>query len=230
MRAVANAERNRSGLGAIPPRRNRRQAAAFTHWRWRCTRLSNDSRSTPGYERVRDYFQQAVELDPSFARAHVGLGSYYAFGAANGILPPGENWPKAERALNTALVLDDTLAEAYHLLAAVELYYRRDWPAAKRVFLRSIQLNPNLAETPDHYGLCLALFGRNDEALVQMERAAQLDPLSPGLNLNRGRLFFYMRDYDRGITQFMNTLELHPAYAAAHECFGDACEKKGMLY
>jgi TolB-like protein len=183
----------------------------------------------PGYERVRDYFQQAVELDPSSAGAHVGLGGYYAFGAANGILPPGENWPKAERALNTALVLDDTLAEAYHLLAAVELYYKRDWPAAERGFLRRIQLNPNLAETPDHYGLCLALFGRNEEALVQMERAAQLDPFSPGLNLNRGRLFFYLRDYDCAITQFAKTLEFHLAYAAAHECFGDACEKKGML-
>jgi serine/threonine protein kinase len=183
----------------------------------------------PGYERVRDYFQQAVELDPSFARAHVGLGSYYAFGAANGILPPDENWPKAERALNTALALDDTLAEAYHLLAAVELYYKRDWPAAERAFLQGIQLNSNLAETHDHYGLCLALFGRNEESLVQMERAAQLDPFSPGLNLNRGRLFFYLRDYDRAITQFAQTLEFHPTYAAAHECFGDACEKKGML-
>jgi TolB-like protein/class 3 adenylate cyclase/lipoprotein NlpI len=182
----------------------------------------------PGYERIRDYFERAVELDPSYARAYAGLGLYYSFGAANGILPPDENWPKAESTTNKALALDDTLAEAYNPLAAIKLYYNRDWPAAERAFRRGAELNPNFADIPHHYGLCLALFGRNDEALAQFERAAQLDPISPGLNLTWGRLFFFLRDYDRAINQFAKTLELHPGYAAAHEYFGDACEKKGM--
>jgi serine/threonine-protein kinase len=182
----------------------------------------------PGYERVRDYFQQAIELDPSYAPAHHGLGSYYAFGAANGILEPDEAWPKAESALNTALRLDETLAGTYHLRAAVELHYKRDWPAAERSFHRGAQLDPNDADIPDHYGFCLALFGRNEEALAQMERSAQLDPFSPGLNLNHGRLFFLLRDYDSAIRQFAKTLDLHPGYAAAHEHFGNACEKRGM--
>src|SRR5207247_1403259 len=85
----------------------------------------------PGYEQVRKYFQRAIELDPSFAPAYVGLGSYHAFGAANAILPPA-HWPAAETALQKALELDDTLADAYHLLAGVELYYKRNWPAAAR--------------------------------------------------------------------------------------------------
>src|SRR5437660_1187064 len=182
----------------------------------------------PGYERVRDYFQQAVELDPSYAPAYVGLGGYHAFGAANGILSPGENWPKAESALKKALTLDETLAEAYNLVAGFELYYKRDWPAAERAFRHGMELDPNFADIPHHYGLCLVLFGRNDEAIAQFERATQLDPFFPGLNLHRGRLFFFLRDYDRAINQFSKTLELHPGYAAAHEYFGDACEKKGM--
>jgi TolB-like protein/class 3 adenylate cyclase/lipoprotein NlpI len=182
----------------------------------------------PGYERIRDYFQQAVELDPSYAPAYVGLGGYHAFGAANGILSPDENWPKAESALKKALTLDETLAEAYNLVAGFELYYKRDWPAAERAFRHGMELDPNFADIPHHYGLCLVLFGRNDEAIAQFERATQLDPFFPGLNLHRGRLFFFLRDYDRAIEEFAKTLELHPGYAAAHEYFGDAYEKKGM--
>ncbi len=182
----------------------------------------------PGYERVRDYFQQAVELDPSYAPAYVGLGGYHAFGAANGILPPDENWPLAESALKKALTLDETLAEAYNLVAGFELYYKRDWPAAERAFRHGMELNPNFADIPHHYGLCLALFGRNEEAVAQMQRAAELDPFFPGLNLHVGRLFFFLRDYDRAIDGFAKTLELHPGYVTAHEWFGDAYEKKGM--
>jgi adenylate cyclase len=182
----------------------------------------------PGYERVRDYFHQAVELDPSYAPAYAGLGLYHSFGAANGILPPDENWPLAASAADKALELDDTLPEAYNPHAAVELYYKRNWPAAERAFRHGLELNPSFADIRHHYGLCLVLFGRDKEGLSQMERAAQLDPFFPGLNLHFGRIFFFLRDYDRAINQFAKTLELHPGYAAAHEYFGDACEKKGM--
>ena len=183
----------------------------------------------PGYEKVRDYFQAALELDPSYAPACAGLAGYYAFGAANGILSPEESWPLAESGLEKALSLDETLAEAYNLLAAVELYYKRDWPAAERSFRRGAELDPNFVDIPHHFALCLALFGRNEEALAEIKRATELDPFFPGLNLHRGRLSFYLRDYDRAIDQFAKTLELHPGYAAAHEYFGDAYEKKGML-
>ena len=184
----------------------------------------------PGYEKVRDYFQQAIELDPNYAAAYAGLSLYHSFGAANGILPPPEHWPPAESAVKKALALDATLAEAYNPLAAVEIYYKRDWPAAERAFRRGMELDPNFADIPHHYGICLALFGRNDEAVAQMERATQLDPFFPGLNLHRGRLFFFLRDYDRAIKEFAKTLELHPGYPTAHEWFGDACEKKGMAH
>ena len=181
----------------------------------------------PGDERVRDYFERAIQLDPSYAPAYAGLGLYYAFGAANGILPPSE-WPKAESAVKKALALDETLVEAYNPLAAVEIYYKRDWPAAERAFRRGAELNPNDADIPGHYGLFLAWFGRNEESLAQLERAAQLDPFVLGLNLHWGRVFFFMRDYDRALNQFNKTLELYPGHPRAHEWLGDTCEKKGM--
>ena len=181
----------------------------------------------PGDERVRDYFEQAIQLDPSYAPAYAGLGLYYAFGAANAILPP-RNWPKAESAVKKALVLDETLADAYNPLAAVEIYYKRDWLAAERAFRRGAELNPNDADIPGHYGIFLAWLGRNEESLAQLERAAQLDPFVLGLNLHWGRVFFFMRDYDRARKQLAKTLELYPGFPRAHEWLGDACEKKGM--
>jgi adenylate cyclase len=181
----------------------------------------------PGYERVRDYFQQAVELDPSYAPAYAGLSLYYSFGAANGILPP-DVWPQAETAANKALELDEALGEAINSYAAVEVYYKRNWPAAERAFHRGAELNPNFADIRHHYGLCLVLFGRGDEALRQVERANQLDPFFPGLQLHTGRIYFFLRDYDRARSQFAKTLELHPGSAAAHEYFGDACQMSGM--
>ena len=181
----------------------------------------------PGYEKVRDYFQQAVELDPSYAPAYAGLSLYYSFGACNGILPP-DVWPEAETAANKALELDETLGEAINSYAAVQVYYKRNWPAAERAFHRGAELNPNFADIRHHYGLCLALFGRGDEALRQVQRANQLDPFFPGLKLHTGRIYFFLRDYDRARKQFAKTLELHPGYAAAHEYFGDACQMSGM--
>src|SRR6185437_5038886 len=79
----------------------------------------------PGYEKVRDSFQRAVELDPSYAPAHAGLGLYYSFGACNGILPP-DVWPDGEASINKALELDETFGEAINACAALELYYKRN--------------------------------------------------------------------------------------------------------
>jgi tetratricopeptide (TPR) repeat protein len=94
--------------------------------------------------------------------------------------------------------------------------------------LRWIELNPNSAEIRHHYALCLFLFGRNEEALNQMQRAAGLDPLALRNNLDRAKTFFILKQYDRAIDLFRKTLELEPNYAAGHEWLGYLFEKKGM--
>jgi serine/threonine protein kinase/Flp pilus assembly protein TadD len=181
----------------------------------------------PGFEKSREYFQRAIDLDPTYARAYAGLADYYGF-ATIGLLPPNEAWPKAEAAANKALALDDTLAETYNALAAVKLYYHRDWPSAERYFRRGIELDPNSAEIRAHYALCLMSFGRNEEALAEAQRSVELDPLSPRFNYFWGRILFFMRQYDRAIDQFRKTLELDPNYVTAHEDLGDAYAQKGM--
>src|SRR6266403_1566626 len=104
----------------------------------------------PGYERVRECFEQAVTLDPSYAPAYAGLSLYYSFAAANGIFPP-DAWPAGEENMEKALQLDPTLGEALNSLAAVNIYYKRDWTAAERAFKRGAELNPNFADIKHHY-------------------------------------------------------------------------------
>src|SRR5205823_205419 len=125
---------------------------------------------------------------------------------------------------------DDTLPEAYNTLAAIEIYYKRNWTAAERAFQRGMELDPNFADLYSHHGLCLSYLGRFDEAIAQTEHAIQLDPFFPGTNVHYGTLLFFSRQYDRATAQLAKTLDLYPDNAAAHEYFGNVCAKRGMSH
>ncbi len=181
-----------------------------------------------GFEKSRDYFQQAIEVDPNYALAYSGLADYYGFGSANGILPPDENWLKAEAAAKKALELDESLGEAHNSLAGVRLYYYRDWAGIEKEFKRGIELSPNYAEIPNLYGSTLIFFGWSEEALAQMKKAVELEPLSLRFNRNLARIFYWMHDYDRAVEQYRRTLELDPNDFYTHELLGYAYEQKGM--
>src|SRR5438874_5789768 len=181
------------------------------------------------FDKSAQYYQQAIELDPNYALPYAGLADFYGFAFAFGLLPPEEKWAKAqEDNAKKALQLDPTLGEAYNPLAADKLYVHRDWPGAERDFRRGLELSPNFAEMHAHYAFCLVLFGRNEEALAEMRRVLDLDPLSSRFGFTSARLFFFMRQYDAALDQYRKTLELDPGAAFAHEWFGDAYEKKQM--
>ena len=181
------------------------------------------------FDKSREYYEKALQIDPTYALAYAGLADYYGFAFGFGLLPPVEKWAKAEEDnAQKALELDPTLGEAYNPLAAVKLYYYRNWPQAEGAFRRGLELSPNFAEMHAHYAFCLVLFGRNDEAFAEMQRALALDPLSPRFGFSSGRLRFFTRQYDTAIEQYRKTLELDPNFPAAHENLGYAYEKKGM--
>jgi adenylate cyclase len=181
------------------------------------------------FDKSREYYEKALQIDPTYALAYAGLADYYGFAWGFGLLPPVEKWVKAEEEnAQKALKLDPTLGEAYNSLATVNLYYYRNWPEAEGDFRRGLELSPNFAEMHAHYAMCLVFFGRNDEALSEVERALALDPLSPRFGFTSGKLRFFMRQYDTAIEQYRKTLELDPNLPFAHESLGDAYEKKGM--
>src|SRR5438132_3053091 len=183
----------------------------------------------PEFDKSRQYYQQAVELDPNYALAYAGLADFYGFAFAVGLLPPDEKWAKMEEYMaNKALELDPTLGEAYNPLAAAKLYYYREWATAERDFRRGLELSPNFAEMHAHYAVCLALFSRNQEAFAEMQRALNTDPLSPRFGFWLGWLHFFTRQYDAALKQFRKTLELDSNLPILHEYLGYTYEKKQM--
>src|SRR3712207_1944704 len=107
-----------------------------------------------------------------------------------GFSPPANGWRKFQLALATARRIDDTLPQNLNGVAAMHLYLHRNWAAAERAFLQALALNPDDAETRNHYGFSLALFGRFEEAVAAIEHAIALDPLSVRFLWNLGLVFY----------------------------------------
>ncbi|HKR53888.1 MAG TPA: tetratricopeptide repeat protein, partial [Chthoniobacterales bacterium] len=214
---------------AVRPTENSEAHELYLRGRFYWNRSLGPAFFEKSFDKSREYYEKALQLDPTYALAYAGLADYYGFAFGFGLLPPEEKWAKAqEDNAKKALELDPTLGEAYNPLAADRLYVHRDWPGAERDFRRGLELSPNFAEMHAHYSMCLVFFGRNDEALSEVQRALALDPLSPRFGFTSGRLRFFMRQYDAAIEQYRKTLELDPNFPPVHESLGDAYEKKGM--
>lgn len=173
-----------------------------------------------------EYFNQAIEKDPNFALAYVGLADSYVVPANP--LPPGEKMPKAKAAAMRALELDDTMAEAHTALARTLTIYDWDWIGAEKEFKRAIVLNPRYAVAHEWYGTYFEMLGRYDESIAERKRAQELDPLSLIINFELGTAFYYGRDYDRAIEQFQKTLELDPNFPPVYPFLAAAYEQKGL--
>jgi tetratricopeptide (TPR) repeat protein len=141
---------------------------------------------------------------------------------------PSESIPKATAAVQKALELDESLAEAHATLGIINLRYVWDLPAAEREFKRALELDPRYAPAHMWYSLYLAVTGRMNEGQKEMERAIELDPLSITVNKALGDYYFEMRRYDRALEQYRKTLEMDSSLTAAQVGIGRAYEQMGM--
>lgn len=174
------------------------------------------------------YFEQSVQLDPSYPLAWTGLADSYLVMAHHGGLPPKEAMPKARDAALKALQLDPSLAEAHTSLAMVKLSYEWDYTAAENEFARAIALNPNYATAHHWYAHYLAVKRRFPEALNEIERAHDLDPYSLVINDFWGLVLYYARDYERALIQFHSMLDLDPSIKpAVYEALAQVYEQQG---
>jgi TolB-like protein/Tfp pilus assembly protein PilF len=176
-----------------------------------------NKRTGEALKKAREYFEQAIEKDPSYAPAHSGLADAYALMGSSGydVMPPREAMPRAKAAARTALEIDDALADAHAALGYVKLAYDWDLPGAERELARAIELNPNYAIAHQWQGELLMARSSPDEATNTFRRALELDPLSVPCNLGLGWSYYFCRTYDLAIEQFRRTLEIAPGVPMA---------------
>jgi len=165
------------------------------------------------YLRAKDYFQQAIQLDPGYAPAYAGLSDFYALSDA---LPPAEALTKAREYAQQALRLDPDLPGSHASLAYVYFYGDWNWPAADQEFKRAIGLAPGLARSHRWYAVYLAAMGRTAEAMTEAQRAADLDPLSVSAHDAVAIAAVCSGQYDRTVAEGRIILDLDPSDPRAY--------------
>jgi TolB-like protein/DNA-binding winged helix-turn-helix (wHTH) protein/Flp pilus assembly protein TadD len=189
-----------------------------------------NKRTTNGLNVALAYFIQAIDEDPKYAKAYSGLADTYALLGdwQYAAMTPKEALPKAKAAAIKALELDSTLGEAHNSLAFVLDGFDWDLDSGGKEFRRAIELNPGYATAHHWYAWHLALLGRYDEALPEMRKAENLDPLSLVINADLAELLVLAHSYDESILQSRKTIEMDPNFALAHNQLAQAYLQKHM--
>jgi eukaryotic-like serine/threonine-protein kinase len=184
-------------------------------------------RTPEGFLKAREFFQQAIDKDPTYALAYAGLADTYAQLSFFNVFPPREVMPKAKAAAAKALQIDDQLGEAHVSLGYVSFTYDFDWKLAGNYFDQALKLNPSYTRSHTFYPLYLSSFGRTDEAIEVAGNAAQLDPISPALSHSLAIQLYLGRKFDEAIAQSRKTLEIDTNYPVALAMLEQSYAAKG---
>jgi adenylate cyclase len=175
-----------------------------------------------------EFFQKALELDANYAQAYTGLADSYAVLALLEFMAPNEVYPKAKEAVGRALSLAPQLAEAHTSLGLIRFQYDWDWKGAEEEFVEAISIKPSYAPAHHFFADYLKAMGRFDEALAEIKKARELDPLSLAISTGVGHVLYLSRNYDEAIKQYTKAVELEPNFMATHLWFGRPYLEKGM--
>jgi TolB-like protein/DNA-binding winged helix-turn-helix (wHTH) protein/Flp pilus assembly protein TadD len=166
------------------------------------------------------YFQEAIRLAPRFAPAYAGLAFSYNLLGSDEYVSPRDAFPKAKELAQKALEIDPTLAGAHAALGFAHDTFDWDWRAAEAEYRRANDLEPNGEGAHDVYALYLSDMGRSQEALAEMKKAIELDPLSILALWNLGSLYWDMGQPEQALAQYRKILELEPDSPDGHQGLG----------
>jgi TolB-like protein/Flp pilus assembly protein TadD/predicted Ser/Thr protein kinase len=180
-------------------------------------------------QKAMDFFRQALDRDPNFARVHSGMAFLFATRGILNLGPWTEMYPRAKASLEQALALDPDSAEAQAVKATLQFYHDWDWAAAETSFRRAIELNPGDAMTRGQYAQLLCNRRRFEESLTEIKHALTLDPLMPFfyawsilLHMSAGRC-------DEALEEFARLRQFEPNFGLAHFHAGTAYFRKGLV-
>ncbi len=172
-------------------------------------------RTTEGTRKGIELLRQAVQLDPAYALAYAGLAASY-YDASSAFIRPDEAMPKIKAAAGQALLLDETLAEAHTALAQVLALYDWEWDAAEKELKRALELNPGYAQAANLNGVVLINQGRLAEAIIQFQRASELDPLSLPNKAYIAYCHYLDRNYSLSVAESKKLIESDRTFITGH--------------
>src|SRR6267378_1576903 len=187
-----------------------------------------NKRNEPELKKGLEYFQRAVDKDPSFALGYVGIADSYILLQDYHYMSTGAGLAKGKPAALRAIELDDNLAEAHLALAAFLDSFEWKWKEAEKEYQRALELNPNYATAHHWYSLFSQRMGHFPLAFQENESALRLDPLSPVFNMAGGGLLNNVHRYDEAASKIQKAIELDPNYQDAHYALASNYELRGM--
>jgi adenylate cyclase len=188
-----------------------------------------NKRTDENLKKAIGFFEAALKIDENYAKAYTGLADSYAALALLEFMAPNEAYPKAKAAVSKALSLHAGLAEAHTSLGLIRFQYDWDWQGAEEEFKVALDINPSYAPAHHFFADYLKAVGRFDEAIVEIEKARELDPLSLAINTGVGHVLYLSRQYDKAIEEYKRAVELDPSFMATHVWFGRPYLEKGLF-
>ncbi len=186
-------------------------------------------RTEDGYKKAVRYFEDALKRDSKFPLAYAGIADCYARMGEDGTLSPRESFPKAKEYATKAIELDGSLAEAHATLGGVLEEYYFDQTGAEEEFRLALNYNPNYGRVCHSYGAHLACMGRLDEAITEIGRAQELNPLALEVNECAAVIFNCANQFDRSVEACEEMLRIDENYFPAYQDLAEAFLEKSKF-
>lgn len=189
-----------------------------------------NKRTGESFRKAVDFFNQAIEKDPTYALPYVGLANCYLSVNYTYVITREERVAMVKAAANKALEIDPKLGGEVHAVLAINSHFNEwDWEGADREYKLAVELSPNYATAHHWYAEFLATEGRFDESFAEYQRALELDPLSLAVKTDLGLNYYYARQFDRAIEYLKKLKELEPNYLRTYVNLATVYKKKGMF-